>query len=150
MRPKPYHPIRELRTILDQTQAALAVTLGISKDAVVSWENGRNPLSPAMGRRIALVTGVDETTLYKTKGPLLTQGSSPKRPFTLEEYRQYRKSFWEGTPEENVRRRIGPCADTLALLLLAGAKAGAGEAENRLGGPAGCVQPVVPSGAGGF
>jgi transcriptional regulator with XRE-family HTH domain len=134
MKPKPYHPIRELRKILGQTQAELAVTLGISKDAVVSWENGRNPLSPAMGRRIALVTGVDETTLYKTKGPLLTRGSSPKRPFTLEEYRQYQTQFWGRKPEEAVRRRLGPCADTLELLLLAAAKAGEGEAPGRLTG----------------
>jgi transcriptional regulator with XRE-family HTH domain len=134
MKPKPYHPIRELRNILDQTQSELAVTLGISKDAVVSWENGRNPLSPAMGRRIALVTGVDETTLHKTKGPLLTRGTRPKRVFTMEEYERYRKMFWEGTPEELVRRRSGPCTDTLELLLLAAGKADAGKAGNRLAG----------------
>jgi transcriptional regulator with XRE-family HTH domain len=134
MKPKPYHPIRELRTILGQTQAELAVTLGVSKDAVVSWENGRNPLSPAMGRRITLVTGVEETSLHKTKGPLLTRGTSPKRPFTMEEYQRYRKMFWGDTPEEAVRRRSGPCADTLELMLLAAGKAGGGEAGNRLAG----------------
>jgi transcriptional regulator with XRE-family HTH domain len=134
MKTKPYHPIRELRKILGQTQAQLAVTLGVSKDAVVSWENGRNPLSAPMGRRIALVTGVDETTLHKTKGPLLTRGTSPKRAFTLEEFQRYQKTFWGKTPEAAVRRRSEPCADTLELLLLAAAKAGEGEAGNRLAG----------------
>ena len=44
---KKYPPtnIRTLRNILDLTQAEFAAAVGVSHDAVVSWENGRNPLS---------------------------------------------------------------------------------------------------------
>ncbi len=134
MRPKPYHPIRALRKILKQTQATFAVTIGASKDAVVSWENGRNPLSPPFARRIALVTGVEEQSLMKTSGPLTAQHGVYKLPYTLEDYHRHQKTFWGQTPEENVRRRLRPCADTLELVFLAAARSEAGEGCSRLPG----------------
>ena len=134
MRVKPYHPIRALRKILKQTQAEFAVTIGAAKDTVVSWENGRNPLSPPLARRIALVTGVDERSLMEGQEPLYTRNIKLKNPFSLEAYDKYRKTFWGQTPEENVRRQIGPCADTLELLFLAAARARATEGCSRLPG----------------
>jgi DNA-binding transcriptional regulator YiaG len=134
MKAKPYHPIRALRTILGQNQAEFAAMIGASKDTVVSWENGRNPLSAPLARRISLVTGVDELSLMQGSDPLLTRYIAPKTPFTLEAYDKHRKTFWGQTPEENVRRRIRPCADTLELLFLAAARAGAGEGCSRLPG----------------
>ncbi len=126
--------MKALRKILDQTQAEFAAMIGASKDAVVSWENGRNPLSPPLARRIALVTGVDAHAIARGELPLLTQYTAPKRPYTREEFDQHRKTFWGGTPEANVRRRFGPCADTLELLFRAAAKTGQGEACTRLPG----------------
>ena len=55
--------VRALRKIIGLTQAEFAVMIGASKDAVVSWEIGRNELSATFARRIALVTGVDGRTL---------------------------------------------------------------------------------------
>ncbi len=134
MKTKPYHPIRALRTILGQTQTEFAAMIGASKDTVVSWENGRNPLSPTLARRIALVTGVAERSLMKSSGPLLAGYAVPKHSFSLEDFQGHRKTFWGQTPEENVRRRIRPCADTLELLFVAAARAGAGEGCSRLPG----------------
>jgi transcriptional regulator with XRE-family HTH domain len=126
--------IRELRKLLGQTQAEFAALIGASKDTVVSWENGRNPLSPPLARRIALITGVDGPALMKGTGPLLEQNRSPKQPFTREAFHKHRQTFWGDTPEKSVRRRIGPCADTLELMFLAAAKTGQGEGCNRLPG----------------
>jgi DNA-binding transcriptional regulator YiaG len=132
MRKKPYHSIRALRTILGQTQAKFAVMIGASKDTVVSWENGRNPLSPPLARRIALVTGATEQTLMKTSGPLLTQYAGTHQCFTVETFHDYRKTFWGQTPEESVRLRLRPGADTLELLFVAASRAAAREGCSRL------------------
>jgi len=71
---------RGLRQILDQTQTEFAATIGVSKDAVASWENGRNDLSASFARRIALATGVDDQTLVQAEPPLLTL-SLPRLPY---------------------------------------------------------------------
>ena len=42
---QPNQAVRALRKIIGLTQAEFAVMLGVSKDAVVSWEIGRNELS---------------------------------------------------------------------------------------------------------
>ena len=57
--------VRALRKIIGLTQAEFAVIMGVSKDAVVSWEIGRNELSATYARRIALVTGVDELATHR-------------------------------------------------------------------------------------
>jgi DNA-binding XRE family transcriptional regulator len=134
MRKKPYHPIRALRTILDQNQAEFAAMIGASKDTVVSWENGRNPLSGPLARRIALVTGVAEQSLMKTSGPLLTQYAGSKQHFTVETFHDYRKAFWGQTPEESVRLRLRPSADALELLYVAASRTSASEGCSRLPG----------------
>ena len=132
MRVKPYHPIRAMRTILDQNQAEFAAMIGASKDTVVSWENGRNPLSRTLARRIALVTGVSEQSLMKTTGPLLTQYTGTKQHFTVETFHRYRKVFWGQTPEESVRLRLRPCVDTLELLFVAASTSSEREGCSRL------------------
>ena len=125
--------LRELRTLLDLTQAEFATLIGASKDAVVSWENGRNPLSESFARRIMLVTGVHDQSLLKGKKALLA-----RRPaggaYTKEEFAWHRKNFWGDSAEQNARRQIGPAADTLELLLLAAAKTGVDEGPSRLPG----------------
>lgn len=134
MKVKPYHPIRALRTILGQSQAEFAAMIGASKDTVVSWENGRNPLSSTLARRIALVTGVAERSLMKKNGRLMTQYAGSKQYFTVEAFHAYRKTFWGQTPEESVRLRLRPSADTLELLFVAASRADAGEGCSRLPG----------------
>jgi transcriptional regulator with XRE-family HTH domain len=59
-RRKPNEALRELRQIIGRTQGEFAAMIGASKDAVASWEIGRNQLSPPFARRIALAMGVEE------------------------------------------------------------------------------------------
>ena len=123
----PYHPIRALRRILGETQGKFAATIGVSKDAVASWEIGRNPVSASMARRIALVTGVDERALMDHTLPLLTMNPNPQRqPFSKEQFEKHRKMFWAQSAEESVRRHLRPCMDALELLFTAAAHHGQG------------------------
>lgn len=112
--------IRALRQILDQTQAEFAATIGVSKDAVASWEIGRNELSASFARRIALATGVDDRTLVRAELPLLTL-NLPRQPYTREAYATHQKTFWGGNTEVNARRHAVRCGDALELLFKAAA-----------------------------
>jgi transcriptional regulator with XRE-family HTH domain len=133
MKPIRNESIRALRKLLGQTQTEFATTVGVSKDAVVSWENGRNPLSETFARRIALITGVSVPSLLKGKGDLKTE-RPPTMSYTREEFERHRKTFWGQSPEASVRRQIGAAADTLELLFLAAAKTGGAEGPARLPG----------------
>ena len=113
--------IRELRRILGLTQGQFATLIGASKDTIASWETGRNPLSPPLARRIALVTGVEERSLLQPDGELRAKHGVPPKRYTVEEFKQYRKRFWGQSAEESVRRQWRPCADTLELLFMAAA-----------------------------
>jgi transcriptional regulator with XRE-family HTH domain len=113
--------IRALREIIGVTQSEFAIMIGASKDAVASWETGRNEISLAFARRIALVTGVDEGSLLRPGGELRAKHGFPPKRYTVEEFKQYRKRFWGQSAEESVRRQWRPCADTLELLFIAAA-----------------------------
>jgi transcriptional regulator with XRE-family HTH domain len=119
----PPNNIRTLRKLFRQTQADFAATIGVSKDAVVSWENGRNPLSEPFARRISRTTGVDERALLKP-GPLWVAYSLPRRPYTLLEYEHHRKTYWGDSDQKSASRQLGPCLDALELLFRAAALAG--------------------------
>ena len=122
-----------MRRTLGQTQDVFAATIGVSKDTVASWETGRNRISAALARRIALATGVDERALLKGNRPLLTRNPA-RRPFTREEFERHQKLFWGETAEESVRRPLARCTDALGLLLRAAAQAGEGGVPARIAG----------------
>ena len=127
--------VRVLRRILGLTQGEFAATVGVSKDTVASWETGRNPVSASLARRMALVTGADERALANSELPLLTMNPNPQRqPYTMEAFKRHQKLFEGKTPEDNVRRRIGPCQDALALLFTAAVRYGSGAESGRLTG----------------
>ncbi len=116
--------VRELRQILGQTQDEFAAMIGASKDTVVSWETGRNRVSAGMARRISLVTGVEEKGLSSGKGPLLTRGVWPRRPFTVEEFKRHQERFWGGSLKNGVRLQLDRCQEALELLLNAAVTGG--------------------------
>ena len=60
MKTRANEAIRQLRRIIGRTQGEFAAMIGASKDAVASWETGRNRLSRQFARRIAFATGVEE------------------------------------------------------------------------------------------
>src|SRR5947199_9942245 len=123
MKRTPNENLRELRRTLGQTQDVFAATIGVSKDTVASWETGRNRISAALARRIALATGVDERALLKGNRPLLTRNPA-RRPFTREECERHQKSFWGETAEESGRRALARCTDARGLLDRAAAETG--------------------------
>ncbi len=117
--------IRELRHLLDLTQAEFAAVIGASKDAVVSWEVGRNPLSETFARRIGHATGVDPKSLTG-KGPLRVYLSPTRETYTVAAYENHRKEHWGNASGKGAERQMKLCADALGILLRAAAKAGAG------------------------
>ena len=135
MRKKPSEAIRALRKTLGLTQAEFAVMIGASKDAVVSWETGRNQLSAAFARRIALVTGVDGRMLQLGVGvPFSNSASGEAKAYTAEDFERHRQTEWGGTGEEGARRQLEHCHDTMELLLRAAARAGGEKIRHRLPG----------------
>ncbi len=125
--PKAIHPIRTLRGILGLTQAEFAATIGASKDAVVSWEVGRNPLSETFARRIGHTTGVDPKSLTG-QGPLRVHLSPTREAYTLAAFDHYRKRYWGNASGNGPERQLKLCADALGILLRAAGKAGEGRA----------------------
>jgi transcriptional regulator with XRE-family HTH domain len=120
---KPNRAIQELRAIIDQTQEEFATMIGASKDTVVSWENGRNRVSPQMARRIAFATGVDEEILLRGRGPLIAYiPMKGRKPFTVESFDEYRKSYWGSSDEAAARQHFKNCLEALELLFVAASK----------------------------
>lgn len=121
MKKQPNEAVRALRKIIGQTQAEFAVMLGVSKDAVVSWETGRNQVSATWARRMALVTGVDGRCLRLGVSVPMSQAADGHF-YTAEDFALHRQSEWARTDEESVQRWREQCGDTLELLLLAAAR----------------------------
>jgi transcriptional regulator with XRE-family HTH domain len=133
MKKQPNEAIRALRKIIGLTQAEFAVMIGVSKDAVVSWEIGRNHVSETFVRRIALATGVDGRLLrLGISVPMST--AADVHVYTAEDFERHRQSEWGRTDEESARRWLEHCVDTLELVLLAAAKPGGEKNRQRLPG----------------
>ena len=124
--------LRSLRKIIGLTQAEFAVMIGVSKDAVVSWEIGRNELSATFARRIALVTGVDGRTLRLGVSVPISQAADA-HVYTKEDFERHQRTEWSGT-EEAQAERLARCQDTLELLFRAAARAGGDPPRQRLPG----------------
>ena len=125
--------MRELRQIIGQSQGEFAAMIGASKDAVASWETGRNRLSPPYARRIAAATGVEEAALRRGRGPLTSyEPFVGRRPYTAEAFARHRESRWGRSEEGGARRHLAHCTDALGLLFRAAARPGGGKAGSRL------------------
>jgi transcriptional regulator with XRE-family HTH domain len=114
---QPNEAVRALRKIIGLTQAQFAVLIGVSKDAVVSWEIGRNELSATFARRIALVTGVDGRTLRLGVSVPLSPDADA-HVYTKEDFERHQQTEWSGTDEAQAER-LARCQDTLELLFRA-------------------------------
>lgn len=125
--------LRDLRRILDQSQTEFAAMVGVSKDAVASWEIGRSQISPPLARRITLATGVDEKALLRGRGPLTTYIPCVGHPpFTAETFERHRSTYWGRSDEAAARQHLKHGADTLGLLLVAAAQPSGGKGPCRL------------------
>jgi transcriptional regulator with XRE-family HTH domain len=132
MRTKSGRAIRELRKIIGRTQSEFAAMIGASKDAVVSWEVGRNKVSESFARRIAFATGVDEAALLR-RGVLRTGlgALEAHSPYTRAWFEQHRATYWGRSDQGAARQHLRNCADALGLLFLA-ATGAQGKVRDRL------------------
>jgi transcriptional regulator with XRE-family HTH domain len=135
MKPQPNEAIRQLRRVIGRTQAEFAAMIGASKDAVASWEIGRNKVSAAFARRICLATGVDgKLLLMGINVPLANDPSRPAQVYTAEDFERYRRTQWGRSGEEGAQHHLKQCVDALELLFMAAAKPGGGKVRHRLPG----------------
>ena len=71
-----YHPLRSLRLSRKISQEALAVRLGVKKDAISKWETNKTRISIDKAKQIAAVLGctvmdlLGEATPFDQVGPL--------------------------------------------------------------------------------
>src|ERR1039458_943391 len=101
MKTKPNKTVAKLREILGKTQAQFAVMLGVSRDTIVSVENGRNRLRPGLAYRIHIATGVNQVNLLENTGVLMTGDQDPYgrgiSEYTRESFEEWRNNvFYEG------------------------------------------------------
>ena len=130
---QPNEAIRALRKIIDQTQAEFAEMIGASKDAVVSWETGRNQVSAAFARRIELVTGVDGRSLHMgVSVPISNEADG--HLYTAADFERHQKTEWGRSDEEGARRQLEQWQETMELLLLAAVKPDGNRMRRRLPG----------------
>ena len=133
MNKQPNEAIRALRKIIGLTQAEFAVMIGVSKDAVVSWETGRNQLSATLARRMALVTGVDGNSLRLGLSVPFSQDQDA-HVYTAEDFARHQQTEWGRSDEASARRQLEQCQDTLELLWLAAVRPGGDGIRQRLPG----------------
>jgi len=120
MKTKRNQAIRELRKTIGRTQGEFAAMIGASKDAVASWEIGRNKLSPQFARRIAFATGAEEGPLLRGRGPLTGRVFGGHRaPFSVKIFERHISIQRGVSGETTVRRHLRNCMDALELLLVA-------------------------------
>jgi transcriptional regulator with XRE-family HTH domain len=117
---QPNQAVRALRKTIGLTQAEFAAMIGVSKDAVVSWEIGRNELSATFARRIALVTGVDGRTLRLGISVPFSQAEDCHE-YTKADFERHQRTEWSGSDEAQAER-LARCQDTLELLFRAAAR----------------------------
>lgn len=129
---KPNEAVRTLRKIIGLTQAEFALLLGASKDAVVSWELGRNELSATWARRIALVTGVDGEMLRRRISVPFSQAGDV-HVYTKEDFERHQRTEWS-TSDEAQAERLARCQDALELLFRAAGRAEGNPPRRRLPG----------------
>jgi DNA-binding XRE family transcriptional regulator len=94
MKTEPNRTITKLRKIIEKTQEQFAVMLGVSKDTIVSVENGRNRLTSRLAKRIYIATGALPSSLEDNTGEVLAQDHAtrgPVMPYTKDYFDRWRK-----------------------------------------------------------
>jgi transcriptional regulator with XRE-family HTH domain len=125
----------ELRRMLGLNQGEFAAMIGASKDAVASWDSGRNRMSTSYARRIAFATGVDEESLLNEKGPpTVTVPLVGRRPYTADDFAHHRRTGRGRSDAASARHHLKHCVDTLTLIFLAAAGSGGEASRQRLPG----------------
>lgn len=116
---KPNVSVKNLRSILGQTQAQFADFIGVSLDLIKSIECGRKPLSPAVAQRIQFSTGARTPGLLAGNGEILDRAH---KPYTRDSYDSWTKILVGESSEEVARGQFDQVKGWIELLFLASAR----------------------------
>lgn len=130
MKTKRNEAIAALRQVIERTQTEFAAMIGATRDAVVSWECGRNRLSREYAYRIEMATGCAADCVLRGRATLMDVFG---RPYTRADYDDWRKRI-EPSDAATARRYTTRAADSIGLLLEAAAQPGRGRVKDRLPG----------------
>jgi len=125
MKTKPNGSIKALRKIIGRTQSEFAKSIGVSKDTVVSWENGRNKLSPQFAERVSMATGANKNSLLRGDGRVTYSWRTAEQPYTIEHFRKWGGQVFK-SDETAANKYFELGSDQLRLILMAAAKPGIG------------------------
>src|ERR1035437_1167265 len=109
MKKKPNKTVAKLRNLIGKTQEQFAVMLGVSKDTIVSVENGRNRLTPGLASRIHIATGASQSSLLQDTG-VVTVGDDhgyerDASEYTPESFAKWRKNVFGSDPDDQAGRK---------------------------------------------
>jgi transcriptional regulator with XRE-family HTH domain len=117
--------VKALRKIIGRTQADFGALIGASKEAVISWENGRNPLSGRFLWLIYQTTGADIMEMANGNGIVL---NLEHKPYTKDDFESWKRTYSDGYARayrERYESTGGPLQEPfLNELLLAAARPG--------------------------
>jgi transcriptional regulator with XRE-family HTH domain len=112
--------VAKLRKIIGKSQSQFAAMLGVSKDTIISVENGRNQLSKKLEARITITTGAN----FRKDG-----WSNGLEDYTLERFNDFRKEFHES--DEETKANIDDVKFWIETIFRAARKSGVGGNRDR-------------------
>ena len=130
---EPNRTITRLRKIIKKTQPQFATMLGVSKDTIVSVENGRNRLTSRLAKRIYIATGALPSSLEANTGEVLAQDHAtrgPVMPYTKDYFEHWRKTAMGVTDNDPESRdkaaesMFDLTKDRIEVLLVAATRSG--------------------------
>lgn len=94
MKPKPLYARRvaELREFTGMSQVQFAAMLGVSRETIISVENGRNRLSRGLAKRFRFGAGVDDSELLDGRRMLLDMDGNP---YSADSFRRWQDQYPE-------------------------------------------------------
>jgi transcriptional regulator with XRE-family HTH domain len=130
-RKTPNLTLKALRKCIERSQSEFAAMLGVSRDTIISWENGRNRLTPEKALLIHLSTGARSAELLEGKGKILNENG---QPYSACDFKRWHETYLDAPDEKKARYFHAQASNTLFLLFMAAAKPGAGKLKSRLPG----------------
>jgi transcriptional regulator with XRE-family HTH domain len=133
MKKEPNKTVAKLRKLIGKTQEQFAVMLGVSKDTIVSVENGRNRLTPGLAYRIHVATGVNQLNLLENTGILMTGDQDTYgrgiSEYTRECFEKWRKDVFDAGDDPAGRKKTAQyffdhLKERIEVLLIAATRPG--------------------------
>lgn len=122
---KPGRLTAKLREVIEKTQSQFAVMLGVSKDTIISVENGRNQLSWNLAKRIYIATGAN---LLKDLFPFT---HSPGENYFRKDFEKWLSNYYPGN-SQTAKDQFNRMQFWIETLFKAAAKPGVAGNRDRL------------------